>query len=164
MTAPIEMDRKRKLRWISVVHGPQCEPHRIHHAPISENSECLRKFGDFLLAQIRCCWRQAFVTPLIRWTFLTRHTARYALARFLRGNEDGGLLVRIADSDRKTFSLIVLSSQSLAQSQLKENRHEAFDYFAIAAWRLRRPEHDESERRCLRGRHISGRLRRGGAP
>jgi hypothetical protein len=113
---------------------------------------------------MHCCWRQASVTPLIPWTFLTRHTARHALARFLRGNERGRLLDRTADSDPKTSNLIAFSMLILAQSQPKENRHETFDHLAIAAGRLRRPEHDGSERRRLRCRRIPGRLRRGGAP
>jgi hypothetical protein len=64
----------------------------------------------------------------------------------------------------KTFSLVALPMLIVAPSQHKENRHEAFDHLAIAAGRLRRPEHVGSKRRRMRRRRIPGRLRRGSPP
>jgi hypothetical protein len=76
-----------------------------------------------------------------------------------------GLLVGMADGDRKTFSLVAFPMLIVAPSQPKESRHEAFDHLAIAAGRPHRLEHAGSKRRCrLRRRSIPGRLRCGSAP
>jgi hypothetical protein len=52
------VDWQRNLRWISAVEGARFELYGIRHSQISENSERLRKFGDFCMpdAPVPMAW------------------------------------------------------------------------------------------------------------